>query len=324
MGRIRQYQPQDAAQVLTLHQRTLLGNVPPAPAFACYLNSFYGSMLFDHPWVDDDLSSLVYEQDDGRVTGFIAVIPRPMKFHDRSVRAAVSVRFMVDPDSPRGALTAATLYRRLLSGPQDLTYMENGNTAARRVWLAAGDVAVVPVSSLSWAATTSLSDTQASSSLGDRDIGVPELLQCIDIASQRFALRPDYDYDSLRWLVDFLDSARYRGTLRRRAVTDESGRVQGWYLYYANSEGYNGVLQLHALGGKASEIFRGLLADVERVGGAPVTTGRLQPGLLPTLADQECALSFGPWMLAHARDIRIMKALVAGDAFITRLEGEFC
>jgi hypothetical protein len=323
MGRIRAYDRQDYAQVLELHQRTLLKGAPPDPVFMDYLKAFYGEMLFEHPWMDDELPSLVYEQDDGAVISFVGVVPRPMTFHGRSIRTAVSVRFMADSNNRHGALAAAALHRRFLRGPQELSLVENANSAARRVWEGTPGTVVVPLGSISWTANAASLHPSPEWLGRGHDIDTPELLDYITKACHGRALQPVYDLQTLQWLVDYLDTARYRGALKRRAVIDNAGTARGWYLYYANADGYNGVLALRALMGDASAIFCSLLAHAA-AGGAPVTTGRLQPELMSTLADHGCDLTFGPWMLAHSSDPRITRALVSGDAFVTRLEGEFC
>lgn len=324
MGRIRPYDRRDSSQVMDLHERTLLGGAQPQPAFADYLKRFYGEMLFEHPWRDNDLPSLVYEQDNGEIIGFVGVVPRPMTFHGRPLRVAVSVRFMVDPESRHGSLAAAALHRRFLRGPQELSLVENANAAARRIWEGTRGAVVAPLGSISWT-TSPDAPEPASAWLGTgHELDTMELMECIRTASRGCSLQPVYDRDSLQWLLDFLDAARYRGVLQRRAVTDDAGTVRGWYLYYANAEGYNGVLQLRSPGGDADAVFRSLLAHGRAVSGAPVTTGRLQPELLSTVAEHRCTLSLGPWMVAHSSDPRITQALAAGDAFVTRLEGEFC
>lgn len=150
MGGIRPYEPRDVPQVVALHERIMLDGSAPSAATATYLATFYGETLFAHPWVDDDLPSLVYERDDGTLLGFVGVVPRPATFEGHPIRVAVSVRFMVDHTDPRAGLAAVGLHTRLLRGPQDLSLLENGNVAARRIWEASRGAAVLPVASVSW------------------------------------------------------------------------------------------------------------------------------------------------------------------------------
>lgn len=321
MGSIRPYAPGDAPQVLALHERTLPVHGPQAAEALAYLGRLYGEVLFDHPWRDDELPSLVYEQDDGTLVGFLGVIPRPMTFAGRRIRAAVSVRFMVDPTNRNRSLAAAALHRRYLRGPQELSLIENANFAARRVWANTPGVVVVPLGSISWTATKA---PQPAWDGVDEPLDRADLLDCIRSAAEQHALRPVYDAASLEWLIQFLDDARYRGSLHCRAVRGEAGAVRGWYVYYSNPKGYNGVFALQASVGEADRTLRSLLDHAGRSGGAARTVGRLQSTLMCAVADQDCALSPGPWMFAYSRDPRIAGALAAGDAFFTRLDGEFC
>ena len=328
MGGIRPYEPPDAPQVLALHERTMLHGSTPSPAFAAYLETFYGKTLFAHPWTDDDMPSLVYERDDGTVLGFVGVVPRPATFAGAPIRVAVSVRFMVDHADPRAGVAAAALHLWFLRGAQDLSLVENANAAARQIWERARGTAVLPVASVSWSVDTSVAEQMPALAAGrgweSRPADDDELLACVRDSVRGNLWQPTYDAGSLGWLLGFLDAARYRGTLHRRVVVDAAGRVRGWYVFYANPVGYNGVLALRSVDGAAGAVLRHLLADVRRVGGSSVSTGRLRPELMSPLDEHNATLGLGPWALAHSRDPRITAALASGDAHLTRLEGEFC
>ncbi|MEQ3549107.1 hypothetical protein WIS52_01380 [Pseudonocardia nematodicida] len=319
-GRVREYRVADADAVIGLHRRTLLAGHEPEPDFAAYLTAFYGATLFDHPWVADDLTSSVFEDADGAVVGFVGVIPRPMVLDDRPLRAAVSVRFMVDPDHPHGPLAAAALHRRFLRGPQDLSLVENANDAARRVWQASRQADVLTTGSISWSVPGSA--TAGTGPVTELDPGV--LLDLLLGAAARYRLRPHYDEKSLTWLLDHLTGAGYRGTLHAHAVYTRDGRPAGWYVYYrrpADRPGYHGVLQL-VWDRDPGPVLEALRAHA---GGSDLPIhGRLQDGLLPHLAAHGGTLSAGPWTVVHSPDPRIRAAFRAGDAFLTRFEGEFC
>jgi hypothetical protein len=321
MGGIRPYAPADAPQVLALHERTLPIRGPQGAEALNYHTRLYRKVLFDHPWLDDDLPSLVYEQDDGTLIGFLGVMPRPMTFGGRRIRAAVSVRFMADPSSRYGSLAATALHRRYLRGPQELSVVENANIAAQRVWARTPGVVVVSLGSISWTATKA---PEPAWDGADAPLDGAELLDCIRSAAEPCALQPVYETDSLRWLIEFLNDARYRGAFHSRAVRDDAGGVRGWYAYYSNPNGYNGVFALHAPTGDADRTLRSLLDHARRSGGAARTVGRLHPAVICAVADQNCALSPGPWTFAYSLDPHIAHALAAGDGFFTRLDGEFC
>lgn len=317
MGGIRRYEPADAAEVLALHAKTMPAQSPTA---VDYHEGLYGKSMFDNPWSAPDLPSLVYEHD-GALVGFLGVVARPMTFAGRPVRAAVSVRFMVDPGSRAGAVAAAALHRRFLRGPQDLSLIENANVAARRVWEGTPGVVVVPLGSISWSTTGGPGPDPGGS---DHALDTAALLERIRSSAAAYALAPVYDEQSLGWLTGFLEAAGYRGTLRCREVLDERGGARGWFVYHANPDGYNGVLALRAVPGGTRQTLAGLLRDAHVSGAADGTVGRLDADLLGAVADRGATLTPGPWTFAYSTDPRIAQALVAGDAFFTRLDGEFC
>src|SRR5438046_196924 len=44
------------------------------------MTAYFERIFFQNPWVDADLPSLVYEDETGRVGGFVGVVPRRMLF----------------------------------------------------------------------------------------------------------------------------------------------------------------------------------------------------------------------------------------------------
>jgi len=93
--------------------------------------AYFREMLFNNPWRDPELPSWVAEED-GRITGFQIVMPRPMRFGGHPIRVAVSCQFVVDPDKRR-SLTALQLAQACMSGPQDLTLADGATDRARRI-----------------------------------------------------------------------------------------------------------------------------------------------------------------------------------------------
>src|ERR1700675_932100 len=75
--------------------------------------SYFREVLLDNPWRDPELPSWLAEEN-GRVTGFLAALPRPMLLHGRALRVAVGCQFLVEPDKSH-ALTALQLATAFLS-----------------------------------------------------------------------------------------------------------------------------------------------------------------------------------------------------------------
>ena len=322
--------------------------------------SYFREMLFDNPWRDPELPSWVAEED-GRIAGFQAVIPRPMQFRGRPIRVAVSCQFMVDPDQ-RHSLTAVQLLKACFSGPQDLTLADGSSAKARRMWTGIGGTAP-PLYSLHWIRplrparyALSLLEERAGFlrplALTGRPLGVLADAFAARLPQNRFfrdaaglvedaldpatmlahlpeilrgcALQPVYDARSLAWLLEQTALKTRHGTLRARAVRDGEGRrLIGWYLYYALEGGVSEVVQVAALNGSFDRVLQRLLADAWRCGAAAVR-GRVDPRYVQELSDRHCWFRWdSTWTLVHSRHPELTAAIHQGDAFLSRLEGEW-
>ncbi len=316
-------------------------------------------MLFDNPWCDLELPSWVAEEN-GRVSGFYAVMPRRMLLHGRPIRVAVGCQFMVDPDKS-DSLMALKLAKACLSGPQDLTLADGANDRARRMWIGIGGTASL-LYSLQWTrplrpAGYVLSLLQeragfpAPLALAARPLGMLADAVAARLRPNRFlreetelaedaldpgamvahlpdvldgnALQPVYDARSLAWLLDQAARKTRHGKLRARAVRDGKRRLIGWYLYYAQAGRVSEVLQIAARHGSFDRVLQRLLVDAWRRGAAAVR-GRVDPRFVQELSDRHCWSRWGgTWTLVHSRHADIIAAIHQGDAFLSRLEGEW-
>ncbi|MCY2954884.1 MAG: hypothetical protein NTU53_23380 [Planctomycetota bacterium] len=318
---------------------------------------YYKQVLFNNPWRDDDLPSLVYRTSDGSVSGFLGVIPRLMYHRERRIRVAVAHRLMVASGS-QASYVAASLVRRFLSGRQDLSISDGANDAGKRIFEAAGAVtsllyslnwirplrfcrygmhllakkwrpaliaaAVAPACGpLDWALSRFLNgsfmqkDPQGIVSLIDDD----SLLDCIDRFSKRRSLRPLYDCTTLRWMLNKLRANRERGDLRGFVIKSQDGTPMGSCLYYVRPDRSAEVLQLAAAGTSTIDIFGHLLRQAFN-DGCVCLFGRLQPELAEYLWRHNCILKRGSWALVHAADREIINSIMCGDAFLSGLEAE--
>jgi len=321
--------------------------------------SYFREMLFDNPWRDPELPSWVAEEDGG-ICGFYGVMPRPMLLRGRPIRVAVTCQFMVDPD-PRHSLTALQLAKACLSGPQDLTLADGAHDRSRRIWTGIGGTAPL-LYSLHWTRPLrparyllSLLEERAAVplplTLAARPLGALVDALAARLRPNRFyreegelaedaldsatmlahlpevfdgnALRPVYDARSLAWLLEQTARKTHHGTLRARAVLDGERRLIGWYLYYVRAGGVGEVVQLAARNGSFDRVLQRLLADAWRHGAAAVR-GRLDPRYVQELSDRHCWLRReDTWTLVHSRHAEIMAAIQRGEAFLSRLEGEW-
>lgn len=353
---VRELRAEDIPQIAALHGR-VFGTTPSRTPQR--LAAYFEEILFRNPWRDASLPSLVAAKN-GHITGFLGVVPRPMKLHDRAIRVAVCTQFMVDPEH-RGELGAVQLLKTFFSGPQDLSLADGANEHARRMWLALGGAAPL-LYSLHWLrplrparyvlslierrATTlrtmayagrpvaALADAAiARAPLSrlheDRNDAVEETLQpstmCAYLAEvmSGTVLQPRYDVSALGWLLDQAAHMTRHGTLRARAVRDTERRLLGWFLHYVRAGGVSEVVQVAARAGAFNRVLQRLVLDAWRHG-ATAVRGRLDPRYAQELSDQHCWLRRDcNWTLVHTRDDDISSAIHQGKIFLTRLEGEW-
>ena len=143
-GRIRALKRDDIPHLVALSQQAFRrGERVRADALAAYFERIF----FHSPWVDADLPSLVYEDETGRVGGFVGVVPRRMLFRGEPIRVAVAISLMVAPRY--GGRVGRRLMSQLLSGPQELSLTDDANDAARRLWESLGGECS-PIYGLRW------------------------------------------------------------------------------------------------------------------------------------------------------------------------------
>ena len=149
------------------------------------------------------------------------------------------------------------------------------------------------------------------------------MLAHLPAALRGCALQPEYDADSLAWLLEQAARKTSHGRLRARLVRDGAARPVGWYLHYLRKGAVSEVLQLTGLNGSFGLVLERLLADAWRHGALAVH-GRLEPRYVQELSARQCWMrADGTWTLAHSRDPGVMEAIHQGQAWLSRLEGEW-
>jgi hypothetical protein len=320
--------------------------------------AYFREMLFNNPWRGLDLPSWLAEADH-RAVGLAGVVPRPMLFRGRSIRVAVGAQFMVDPDQ-RHSLTGLQLAKAVLSGTQDLFIADGSNAQARRLWEGIGGI-VPLLHNLHWTRPlrpcgyllTLLERTEAhrplvaaarplcaavdalaarvrpnqfhrnDAEIGDRAFDEQTLLAHLPDVTRGNALQPVYDASTAGWLLAEVGRKTRHGALRARTVLDAQRQVLGWYLYYVQPGGVSELVELASRDGAFGTVLRQLLVDAWRHGALAVR-GRLDPRHLETLSERHCWLRReDPWTLIHTRDAELAAAFHRGDAFISRLAGEW-
>lgn len=356
-GWVRPLGEQDIPRIAELHQKLLSSGLGTSRH---EMESRLLEVFCRHPWRDPRLPSLVYEDADGRIVGCLGVMPRPMWMEDRPITAAVTHTFMVEQDH-RCTLAAMHLLKTFFSGPQDLSVAE-GNHLSRKLWEGVGG-ATSMLYSLRWTHplrparyTVSLLEKRGlrgwlalsmrpgcrvldfvagrvpespfrhtPSALVAEQLDATALLNSVERLSEQCSLRPHYDRESLDWLLRFLTGSTSRGMLRS-VLLRKGNRIAGWYVYYAKPDGVSEVVQVGATEDSASDVLDHLFQDAWREG-ATAVSGQFEPSLMSVFSEKFCLFHRGrggSWILVHSRNERILRALQLGEAYFTRLDGEWC
>lgn len=346
--RLRPLVPGDAARLGALHARVNPCSDWRSPAAYA---SYALEMLLRNPWVDAEIPSWVAEENE-RLVGFLGVVPRRMRFGDRAVRVAVGCQMMVDPDK-RASFIALELVRRFFAGPQDLAVADGANDASRALWEASGGIASAlhslhwvwllrpaqgllklagnrlrglsliasPLAAFADVCMARLAPPKPHPGLREGELNAETLHEALRQA-QSYTLRPDYDVASLQWLLAQAAAKRRHGELQSAIVRDRAGRTIGWFMYYLNGA-LSQVLQLGARRGCLGMLLE-QLAQHARSRGARALEGRMEPQLAAALRGKHVLMqNRAIHTLLHVRDQSLLVPFLRGDAFFSRLDGEW-
>jgi len=348
MASIRPLEHGDVTPVAELLRRHLQGS------FELH-KDFLAATLLDHPWADPELPSLV-AIDDGNPVGLVGSQVRRMRIGERRLRAVCCAHLVVAPEHRNGAV-GALLLRRLLSGPQDLTWSDTASDVVMRMWSVFGGYAdharacdwMLALRPGRWGAAV------LSSLVRRRDAGrdlLPVKAMPLHLAGRRLAprafpppesgvtgepagaaaivehaaafadrgrMRPDHDVEHLEHLSALVE--RTTGALERRLVRRD-GRPIGWYARVDRPGGGSRVLHLAARDADLEAVVGELVQHARRIG-RPVLSGRLEPHLEDPLRRRRAVLGLARRPVLHTRDQEVRGLLGSGSALITQLDGEW-
>lgn len=345
---IRRFEEEDVPAVAGLHRRVMRPHASAHDGWLQGYREYFRDVFLSSAAVNAGLPSLVYQRE-GCIRAFLGVMPRLMQFRGRPLVAAVCSQFVVDP-SERGQ-TGLQMLKRCFDGSQDLSISDEAADCTRKIWEWCGGAAALPYS-LHWMrplrpaqAAVSLSGVRGlmpiaraidaiavrpgsrlrpPAPVGTRAaIDERALLECLAEEASARAIGPRYDAASVRWVL--ARSAQCdRGALRAVAVRDDSGVIAGWFIYHARRGGPGEVLQIGAQPRQHRAVLDHLFEDAWQQG-VTVVQGRLDPAFAPQLSER-CVLSYrrGYWTLVHSKHSEVRNAMQCGDAFFSRLEGEWC
>jgi len=351
---VREFLDEDVPAVADLFCRVFRAGKGANPAAVA---GHFREVYFGHPWPDAESPSLVLEGE-GRVQGFFGVLPFPMRYRGRPVRAAIGGNYMVEPGL-KDPFAGVRLLKQFLAQPRDLSMTDTSNDIGRKSWesqggttlhlyslqwlkllrpagfavAAAGRVKAVrplaalgrPVARLADRALASLPKSRVrppSSELEAKELTPELLLEGIESLKKQQLLLPAYEAQSLSWLLDMAGRKREFGPLVGQALYRKAALV-GWFLYYPNRDRWAQVLQVMARPGQARAVLEHLLSDAYRRGSVAVM-GRVHPQQMSDLVALKCLfLNRNTYTQIHTRDEELRDSLLRGEGLLTRLEGEW-
>lgn len=360
MAGIRPFVEGDVSRVADLVWKILHEQQGPAPSS---LKAYVDKLFLRNPWVDQSICSLVYEDSEGKVTGFFGVVPRPMSIQGKTVRLAFGSNFVVETGS-RASFAAMQLVSAFMKGPQDISITDSATEGARQVLRSMG-FTVVPIYSLLWArplrpsmyalhgvarlkkskvvatigtfaqpfckvadylaATTGASPFHHKTSTVKADVlDADTLIQCLTRIPSKHWLVPAYSLESLEWVLDFVEGRKAYGDLRKIVLRDEHQKIIGWYIYGLNPGGIGEVLQIGAESVSVGKVLDHLFHEAWKDKMIGLH-GRLEPQFMEELTLRSSFfLRNGSWTLAHSRKPELLNPIFSGSAFFSRLDGEGC
>ena len=354
MSDIRACTAEDIPAIARMFQKAFRD---PSAAAPPSLESYLRELFLEHPWRDPETASRVYVDPDGRVRGFIGVLPMRMSFHGQPVRAALASSLMVD-NPAEDPLAGARLLRSYLTGPQDLCVSETSNPTAQGMWERIGGRSVAEYS-MEWLrplrpaglgvalfeeCLSAAKILRPLAALTDRivariapgmawpapvppavysgaDVDDETLIEQIPQFAAHYTLHPDWDRDLLAFVLRHAARKGRHGDLYRRMVYGRNRTPLGCYLYYGRPRQIAFVLQVLALPEAVDAVVASLLAHAEQQGCVAVR-GRTQPHLLDALLRHRCVFFQRSSTTVYTGNADLLSAIRSGDAFIIGLAGE--
>lgn len=347
MAEIRVLEPQHIPVVAGL----LRAHLPDWPGD----ERFLADTLLDHPWVDDELASLVALDGDGEVIGFIGSQARRLRFHDRTVRGVCCSHLVVAPRA-RGTAAGALLLGRLLSGGQDLTWSDSANESVVRIWRRFGghqdyvracdwmlvlrpvrwlggvSAAAVrrnlgrsqaPVGAIPFQAAGARLLSRAFPPPEPRGTGreatTAEIIEAMPAFARGIDLQVEHDAAYLDYVLRLIGASLGAPVCRIVSVGE---RPIGWYVYVPETRGVTRVLHVAAAEGGSDAVLGDLVEDA-RSRGLSVIAGRVEPHLAEPLRRRYAVLGFARHPLTKARDPALLAVLSTGASLLTQLDSEW-
>lgn len=357
MARIDRCRREDIPSIAKLHLM-VYGNPNGEPHED--LEAYYERILFGNPWLDEEIPSLVYRSEEGRIEGLLGVLVRRMIHNGQPIRAAIPHSLMVAPEC--GApMAAIQMVREFFDGAQDLVFGDGANDLSRKLLGALGattsylysmhwlcilrpcaylrsamgtrsqtlkSVAVItkPLSfvadSLAFRFRRKSIRLRLSEGCSCLKMDVRTLLSCVKDFTKRIPLHPDYNENDIQYLEDRLRSKSPGSATTGYEVRNGKGDRIGIFLCTLGAKKSMEVVLLLAREDSNHVVFNSVLNHALSLGAKSVE-GKLAPRFLQSISDNNCLLKRRSWTLFGSKEAEILNAINRGDAQLSALDGEF-
>lgn len=352
MGKVRYIELSDIEQVVDLNIKSFVRSKDLSREQQYDL---FKEVCFNNPWYNDQVRSLVYEDSNGNIKGFLCVIPKHFVFEGLHIVVGVAQHLMVD----QVPMASLQLFKKFLSGPQDLSITDMAVDIGKPLWERLGGNTIYlhsiywrkplrmlsflssmtltgiyqkkcfyPVKSLLRVADNVMSKIPSSyvkfknSSFLLDELDEKDFLSYIENFINGKSLRPIYNNKSISWLFSRLKNETRFGEFQKIKVLDPEGNLLGWFLYNLLKDGTSNVIQIVAYDHSMELVLKALFYDAFSKGAIELV-GRLDPKYMKIYFNSRCLFMPGRnWMLAHSRNKNIINSLHNNDMFFTRLEGD--
>lgn len=359
VSQVRPFEHDDAPAVAEMFLRILRheSSADGGAALAVYLDD-----LFCGPYgCDGEIVSRVHVTEDGRLNGFIGVLPQVMELDGEHLRAAICTTWMVD-DHEADPFAGARLLKAVLSGPQDLSFSETSNDLSTAMWRRMGAHVLAsysleylrvihPASFVTRMAARRfglLGAFTPLARLADRAAGAgadglswaryrprpgkadalvevtpdeDELVRAIQEMVLHHPLHPCWSSEQLARMLVHARVKVKHGARVQRIMRTRGGKLAGLFVYYGDRGGIGRVMQVMAAPGMEGLVLERLLANAHAHGLAAIR-GRTQPALLDAMLDRKFAFMHASSTVFHSSRSELADAATQGRAFLNGLSGE--
>jgi hypothetical protein len=350
---VRPMRPEDLTSVAGLFNRVFRNRrADPSPDQLDYLHRLF----FESPIYDPRHGSIVHLNANGVIDSALLALPMTFTTGGKEITARLLCAFMADGRA--GLAGAARLAHAIRVSQPDFCFSDNASPASADHWTTGGGM-MLPVQSLEWrrafrpigfcleraaariawlrriasSLPVRLADrlvrsrlpaftTQPVAGWRSRNATSSDFRRHAGEMTARFWLRPAWNPEEVRWLMDGARLNRTLGELQCRVISDAAGKDIGCMLYFRNPGRTAEVLDVLASAGRETEVVAHMLHELDREGHV-AARGMSQPFLMSALMrSRRMRFKHRGYFCMVSRHDDIRRAAATGDIYVGGLASE--